>query len=70
MRGRNCFGKNNRKVISSWDSSCLVSFLNRCREFEGRDVMEWLFEDFVKVFQRIMGICHNVVSILEKVGNI
>ena len=32
--------------------------------------MEWLFEDFVKVFQRIMGICHNVVSIPEKVGNI
>lgn len=32
--------------------------------------MEWLFEDFVKVFQRFMGVCHNVVSIPEKVGNI
>lgn len=32
--------------------------------------MERLFEDFVKVFQRFMGVCHNVVSIPEKVGNI
>ena len=32
--------------------------------------MEWLFEDFVQVFQRIMGICPNFVSIPEKVGNI
>lgn len=47
-----------------------MSFLNRCREFESREVMERLFEDFVKVFQRFMGVCHNVVSIPEKVGNI